>query len=81
MSLKYVIFPGQTGEVVIIFHPAINHSEVAKSFEYEHGKPVSAGMVYRDANKNICCHGRSATLDIGPGKDDEDLITAFLEVQ
>jgi hypothetical protein len=81
MALKYVVFPGKSMEVVIIFHPAINHNEVAKSFEYDHGKPVSAGMVSFDQNKNLHCHGRSETLDIGPRSDDIDLIRAFLEVQ
>ena len=77
MALKYVRFPGKTIEFVALIIPSVNHDEVAKLFEYDQGKPISAGMVRIAEDGTIECYGESTTLNLKPAEDDAMLIEAF----
>ena len=81
MALKYVRFPGKMIEFLALTMPTVNHNEVAKSFEYDHGKPTSAGFVRITETGAVECFGKSTTLNLGPAEDDAQLIEAFLRAR
>lgn len=78
MPMKYVIFSSKNGPLPIIFHPLLDHDQVAIKFRDSLGAPFSAGHIGFDVHNNISCFGNSETLCIGMDSDDEIIINAFL---
>jgi len=72
MKFKYIIFEtAGSGYIPIIFPGHLDHSDMARKMG-DYFKPISAGFVAVNRNDlSIICSGRSMTLNLGPGEDDE----------
>jgi hypothetical protein len=78
--MKYIIFEDGEGiETPILFSPQVNHKSVAEAMHLQIGLvATSAGMVNL-GNGKMKCHGKSTTLNMTPGIDDELIIESYLK--
>ena len=72
--MKYIIFKEKNMLHPVVFADHITHSQV----KIEGSKPVSAGFVVQEKTGNIKCYGKSDSLNLIPGVNDEAIIASWL---
>ena len=72
--MKYVIFREKNMLHPVVFADHTTHSQI----KVEGAKPVSAGFVMHDKT-GIKCYGKSDSLNLTPGVNDEAIILSWLQ--
>ena len=73
--MKYVIFREKNMLHPVVFADHTTHSQI----KVEGAVPVSAGFVMHDKAGNIKCYGKSDSLNLTPGVNDEAIILSWLQ--
>lgn len=73
--MKYVIFREKNMLHPVVFADHTTHSQIS----IEGAVPVSAGFVMQDKAGNIKCYGKSDSLKLTPGVNDEAIILSWLQ--
>lgn len=72
--MKYVIFREKNMLHPVVFADHTTHSQIS----IEGAVPVSAGFVMQDKT-GIKCYGKSDSLNLTPGVNDEAIILSWLQ--
>ena len=72
--MKYVIFREKNMLHTVVFADHTTHSQI----KIEGAKPVSAGFVVQEKTGSIKCYGKSDSLNLTPGVNDEAIIASWL---
>lgn len=72
--MKYVIFREKNMLHPVVFADHTTHSQI----KIEGAKPVSAGFVMQEKTGEIKCYGKSDSLNLTPGVNDEEIIKSWL---
>ena len=72
--MKYVIFRENNMLHPVVFADHTTHSQI----KIEGAKPVSAGFVVQEKTGSIKCYGKSDSLKLTPGVNDEAIIASWL---
>lgn len=73
--MKYVIFREKNMLHPVVFADHTTHSQI----KVEGVEPVSAGFVMQEKTGAIKCYGKSDSLNLTPGVNDEAIILSWLQ--
>lgn len=75
--MKYIIFKEKNMLHPVVFADHTTHSQI----KIEGAKPISAGFVMQDKTgiQGIKCYGKSDSLNLTPGANDEAIISSWLQ--
>ena len=72
--MKYIIFKEKNMLHPVVFTDHTTHSQI----KIEGAKPISAGFVMYGKTGGIKCYGKSDSLNLTPGVNDEAIIASWL---
>jgi len=79
--MKYIIMTDIWGEMPVIFHASITHSEMFQMMKsHRNLDVVSAGFIVH-SSEGVDCYGRSVTLGAKARPEDSALVSKYLGVK